>query len=419
MRFVSVIVVLACAAMTLFQSGAHASHAAEVFPYTAYINADDVYIRSGPGKNYYPTDKIPKGEPVEIYRHDPGGWYAIRPPQGSFSWVQADILKPTGDRIAVCQKDQAPCFVGTRFSTAHDVHQVRLDKGEQVEILEIRQIGDGPQAQNWCQISPPSGEFRWISGKFVDRAPPSGVSRQSNADRNSRTHDSVERTAQNTSWVAKGSGASNATADVSDATTSTRSTGGGATWQSTGSKKAVDDKPPPVADPFQSELSAIDLDVSRIAADDQSTWEFTSLRRRAEALLPRADTALERGRVRLVLNRIARFEDVKRRYDMLNQPGSAIASTRASVLPVADANRYDGIGRLTPVVSQRPNAPRFALVDDTNQVVSFVTPAPGVNLQPYVGKAVGINGQRGYMPELGKPHVTAQRIALFDTPILR
>ena len=174
-----------------------------------------------------------------------------------------------------------------------------------------------------------------------------------------------------------------------------------------------------MADPFQSELSSIDLEVSKIASDDQSTWEFTALRRRAEALLPHADTALERGRVRLVLNRIARFEDVKHRYDLLNQPGSAIASNRPSVLPVDDPNRYDGVGKLAPVVSQRPNAPRYALIDDSNQVVSFVTPAPGVDLQAYVGKSVGVSGQRGFMPELGKPHVTAQRVALVDTPTLR
>ena len=51
------------------------------------ITADDVYVRSGPGENYYPTDKLKAGQEVEVYRHDPGGWYAIRPPKGSFSWV--------------------------------------------------------------------------------------------------------------------------------------------------------------------------------------------------------------------------------------------------------------------------------------------------------------------------------------------
>ena len=73
------------------------------------------------------------------------------------------------------EKDQAMCYVGTKFSSAHDVHQVRLDKGEQVEILDVKQVGEGADAQTWCEIAPPSGEFRWVFGKFVDRQPPSAI----------------------------------------------------------------------------------------------------------------------------------------------------------------------------------------------------------------------------------------------------
>ena len=135
MRSSGVIVVLLCALEAIASLPAR-SGAAEQFPYKAYVNSEDVYIRSGPGKNYYATDKLAKGQPVEIYRHDPGGWYAIRPPEGSFSWVQADCLKPQGERLAVVEKDRAMCFVGTRFSSARDVHQVRLDIGEQVEIYK-------------------------------------------------------------------------------------------------------------------------------------------------------------------------------------------------------------------------------------------------------------------------------------------
>ena len=60
------------------------------FPYTGYINAADVYLRSGPGENYYPVSKLDRGQAVEIYRHDPGGWYAIRPTEKCFSWVSGD-----------------------------------------------------------------------------------------------------------------------------------------------------------------------------------------------------------------------------------------------------------------------------------------------------------------------------------------
>ena len=31
---------------------------ADEFPYTAYVNSDDVYVRSGPGRNYYPTAEL-------------------------------------------------------------------------------------------------------------------------------------------------------------------------------------------------------------------------------------------------------------------------------------------------------------------------------------------------------------------------
>ncbi len=425
MRFSSDIVLLACAAFASAFTGSTSAQAAEQFPYTAYVNSNDVYIRSGPGKNYYPTEKLAKGETVEIYRHDPGGWYAIRPTQGSFDWVPADALKPHGDRLATVEKDRTLCFVGTRFSNARDVHQVRLDKGEEVEILDVKQIGDGAEAKAWCQIAPPSGEFRWVFGKFVDREPSSGLSTKGNDDRSSRktdafdehdppprASDAEDHTAQRSGWTAKTTGAS-ASSSAHDAN-----------WGSKDRKTVSDETPAATSsDPFQTELDSIDIELSKMASDDPSTWECTALRRRAENSLARSDTALERGKVRLILNRIARMEDVKRRNDLLSQPGNAgmIAAARPSVLPVDQSGRYDSIGKLMPVVSyaQRPNTPKFALVDETNQVVSFISPAPGVNLQPYVGKEVGISGQRGFMPELQKPHVTAMRVNVIDGSTLR
>ena len=46
--------VVSCAAMA----------GAEPFPYTAYVNAPDVYIRSGPGEKYYPVAKVDRGAQV-------------------------------------------------------------------------------------------------------------------------------------------------------------------------------------------------------------------------------------------------------------------------------------------------------------------------------------------------------------------
>jgi uncharacterized protein YraI len=147
------------------------SLAADQFPYTAYVNADDVYVRSGPGKNYYPTTKIQRGVAVEVYRHDPGGWFAIRPPEGSFSWVSAKYLQASEGDLALVNGDRVAARVGSDFSEIRDSIQIRLERGESVAVLEAKRFGDGPAAQTWYKIAPPAGEFRWVQGQFLDLEP--------------------------------------------------------------------------------------------------------------------------------------------------------------------------------------------------------------------------------------------------------
>ena len=143
----------------------------QTFPYKTCVAADEVYVRSGPGQNYYPTDKLRRGQEVEVYRHDPGGWCAIRPVDGSFSWVSGRFLKPTDHNLAVVTEEGVSARVGSRFSDIREVVQVRLRKGEVVEILEGPPQG-GRGSQGWFKIAPPSGEFRWVSAKYLDASYP-------------------------------------------------------------------------------------------------------------------------------------------------------------------------------------------------------------------------------------------------------
>jgi hypothetical protein len=52
------------------------------------------------------------------------------------------------------------------------------------------------------------------------------------------------------------------------------------------------------------------------------------------------------------------------------------------------------------------------LLDASGRIVTYVTPAPNINLRSFVNKRVGINGQRGYMPELKTPHLNAQHVSV-------
>ena len=60
--------------------------------------------------------------------------------------------------------------VGSRLNNTRDVIQVRLHKGEAVEVIEPPHNGppgdNGPSA--WYKIAPPAGEFRWVPGRYVD-----------------------------------------------------------------------------------------------------------------------------------------------------------------------------------------------------------------------------------------------------------
>ena len=359
--------------------------AEQAFPYKAYVTADDVYVRSGPGDNYYPTDKLKAGTEVEVYRHDPGGWFAIRPPKGSFSWVSSRHLQLDGNNLATVTEEHVAARIGSRMNDARDVIQVRLHKGETVEVLEPRR--NGPQSNeastSWFKIAPPAGEFRWVSGRFVD------------PDYN---RDGVRKT------LAGG------TVDL--------------TGQAIG-RFPGDSGVPRRTSPeqYQKQLDQIDLELSAMVVEDPNFWELRELRQRAETLFNQSETALERGRARMMVSKIARFEDIKRRKQALAASRPELARPdppSISSLPSADPDgRFDARGQLIRVPDPKPGGPQYAILDGRGNIRCYVSPAPGVNLRSYVGRQVGINGIRGYMPEQRASHVMARHVSVVEESVVK
>ena len=98
-----------------------------------------------------------------------------------------------------------------------------------------------------------------------------------------------------------------------------------------------------------------------------------------------------------------------------------ISGTPSPRLPSARKRhrRYVAEGLLQPVVSRRPNAPQYALVDGTGKVISFVNPTPDVNLKPFLGQRVGVVGRQAYLPDLRQTLVTAGRVTPLDDASFR
>ncbi|MDZ4818793.1 MAG: hypothetical protein SGJ20_07455, partial [Planctomycetota bacterium] len=209
---------------------------------------------------------------------------------------------------------------------------------------------------------------------------------------------------------------------------------------------------------FQAEIDALDFELSTIVTEDSRRWDFRTLSVRCEEAIKQAQNPADRGKIRLIQARMQKFAELRDQEMRLatstgraatgtarptvgstssgsttaiSDPFAAITrrSSTAAVAPPAnptstglssligtdplstESSKFDGIGKLMRVKSQRPNAPKYALVNEENDVVSFVSPAPGVNLQAYEGRYVTVTGQRGFLPELKKGHITAQRVS--------
>ena len=108
---------------------ATAATADESFPYKIAVKARDAAVRSGPGSQFYATGRVTAGDEIEVYERKGGGWLAIRPPEGSFNWIEANKLRMTNDPdLAKVVGNSVVAWVGSDLGAVHDHKwQVKLD----------------------------------------------------------------------------------------------------------------------------------------------------------------------------------------------------------------------------------------------------------------------------------------------------
>lgn len=152
--------------------------------YRATVIGEDAVIHSGPGSTTYGTDRLRPGTEVDVYRHDPGGWVAIRPPKGSFSLVQRNEIELYENGLAKVTETETVAWVGTRLNPVKKpIFQVKLRQGEMLAVLGVvdRQQYDLTENEpDWVQITPPPGEFRWIAASDIQAVATTGETGQQN-----------------------------------------------------------------------------------------------------------------------------------------------------------------------------------------------------------------------------------------------
>lgn len=450
---------------------------AEEGPYLAKVTSDQVLVRSGAGSNYYPTGYLDADVEVEVYDVTPDGWIAIRPPEGSFSLVRVTgVIKEDGEDVGLIKKNETPSYIGSQINGEHHVVLVKLDEEEPVQILGLLELRDAETGKKkaWYKISPPAGEFRWIHEQFVERTdlPPIELA---TAELDGETEIALTAGEDPVQPPAK--------PKVEEPSWRKRS-------PSERSPRVASLAPPlhqeqtPLATPSAidkknleaslfEELGRLDVDplvlievkLTHEVVKPVEHWELVPLQAAVRQFIQSGETPLERGKARLLSEKIEDFARLQERKLALAEALTAVNSTQptqertppdlevpegtsseaSAVATTAMGNseeaqslgattestptteddqpapRYDGQGWLMPVVTRAAQArkserytPPFALTDHAGNVIQFVSPTPGLNLRRFTRQEVGIYGQVSPVDQYTKPHLTAHRVVVLS-----
>ncbi len=127
--------------------------------FSGVINSGNVYVRSGPSENYYPTQKLDKGEKITVVGIK-FEWLKVVPPEGSFCYVAKSYIEKTGAGTGKVSRPSINVRAGSSLNPQKGTIQTQLQEGDVVTIL-------GEQDE-YYKIKPPAGAFLFINKQFVD-----------------------------------------------------------------------------------------------------------------------------------------------------------------------------------------------------------------------------------------------------------
>ncbi len=161
------------------------------------------------------------------------------------------------------------------------------------------------------------------------------------------------------------------------------------------------------------DVDQLQLMVSQQMAGEADAASMELLRDRAQWLVQNGPDPIQRGRAGLMLDRIDRYLAVARLKNPQGLTGNiALASGTAPSQTTPAA--YDQKGHLVQVYSARPDAPPYAITDQSGTTIAYVAPAPGLNLRHYLNKEVGLYGRTGYLTGLETPYLMVEKVVVLN-----
>jgi hypothetical protein len=349
-----------------------------------------------------------RGDAVEVVEELPDGWLKIRPPRGSFSWVNTRFLQHIAPNqpnyVNVAENQELPVYSGSEIQKGRPtVIGAKLKRGTQV-ISIGRPLGDDGKAQPgeegpWMPIEPPEGEVRYIRADVVAKTRP-----------------------------------------PVDTVAAARPAAGGAPAGSTFTPLAGSAAPATTVPPAANAITPVpDLNAlyyrARQAQDANNVREAVTLYEQA------ATTAQNQGNVQWAAQVFAHARALRDRLQTAATPPTAPGAPRTNPAPADAAVRltappgttpdYSAPGApavLTARGSPAPNLPSsgpgrlrragrtveyqrtYVLEDAQGLPLLYVSPEPGLDLEPYVEHNVELFGHSAYRGDIRAYYMTVARV---------
>lgn len=466
-----VIVLMLVTSLAALTDQATAQSRTEKFPYDAIIADDEVYARSGPGKNYYPTNRLRQGDRVSVIRHDPGGWFMIEPPPGSFGWIRQEFVRREGDRGVVIGDGEVVVWTGTNFGDDHFVWQRRLAKGDEVELIGEKSLKDERGDVPYFKIKSPKGEHRWIPGAKVV----SSEKQLASANARDRSGDPFAGETASTSKATPVDMASHVPNDDGSVATDGKSVPAPKDpgRRPAPTPKDLEEEPShPIAKttrekggPFvdlhselpgdaQQRLAAVDQQLQEMLKRETREWNFSAIEAELQALQANEATSAAAARrlaslskykqVKADSDEFARLmEETNRRDAELEaaqrarlvpgtiapaaRPQTSTPSNNIRSAPLINPNnqnrsapaiqtrpapakgRFGGAGIIQRSGANQPGLPKHVLVHPNGQRLAYLQ-GEGVDLDKYLGESMGLEGERYFRKDLKSDYMVVKSL---------
>ncbi len=325
--------------------------------FVAEVVGNDVYLRSGPGTNFYHCGKLYKGDRVQVVKVQQG-WSCIVPPPGCFSWVAIQYVginmeNPTqgiitGDKVGVYAGSD---YVEPMHSTSR---QVVLNRGQMVKLLS-------EEKDDYYKIAPPEGAYLWVHSQYLQPV----------------------RSPMESPLVGMVAGPN------------------------------TPDETPPTAEQLQTESDLLDAyyAVSKLVKEERNKpmaqQDYAELKEKLRALAENPIGGRATRYADFTLKQVERFElagtvakEMAMQSKELEKVTEKISEAReARLAQIGDLGRFAVIGTLETTSVYAPTAAqsqRYRVLDESGRTICYVAPtgaAAGKDLSGLVGRKVGLVGE--------------------------